>query len=253
MIKNKAEKELIQEGRTTNHSLKNKETTYISFKEATILSQIHISEMRHEINDKIRKQKLWRDNISRKHTFLGLLKSEINNLNVTSTLIYKKLKPVAVPQGGKCIFRKKDIKVEGPLGRLWLISYNLKRLNKVSTNKNVLLPTYHNTLQNIIDGVCYGYTLKLKIRGSGYKVIRCHGRSLTLRIGFSHVCRITIPSYINVSCHYKLHLIICESISKSELFNFGNKLKSLRKRNAYRAKGIFEVGEPLPNKTPGKA
>jgi large subunit ribosomal protein L6 len=156
-----------------------------------------------------------------------------------------------LPEGVNCRFLDWQIEVKGPLGAIYLDTYNIKSIHNPLKN-NPYIITYNTLLQNAIDGVGYGFIMKLKLRGSGYKVLSLQENKLVLRMGYSHLCNIIIPYNIKVVFH-KSGQILCQGISKSKLTQFGTNLKKIRKRSPYRAKGIFEVGEPLPNKLPGKA
>jgi ribosomal protein L6P/L9E len=183
----------------------------------------------------------------------------IDKLTIDSNHSHKRLKKIVIPKGVACYFRHHQIQVTGPLGTLYLNIDPLKKSHPTKTSstdttrsKNILIPTYHRLVLNAIQGVYYGYILKLRVKGSGYKIVNCSNGQLTLRLGHSHLCRISIPKHIQVICN-RFQQILCYSISKDRLHKFGDKLKKMRKRNPYRAKGVFEVSEPTPNKAPGKA
>jgi large subunit ribosomal protein L6 len=186
----------------------------------------------------------------KKNWLYGLRPSDIIGLKEIVNP-FKKLRPVVVPEGVSCKFRSYQIEVIGPLGTIYLDTVMLRR-EHVAGKMNRLIPTFQKLLENAILGVYYGFILKLKVRGSGFKVIRCRGRTLTLRVGYSHQCNLTIPPEISAVCT-KYNQILCHGTIKSRLTKFAEHVKRIKKRDAYRAKGIFQVGEALPNKTPGKA
>jgi ribosomal protein L6P/L9E len=166
---------------------------------------------------------------------------------------YKRIKPLVIPKDVVCKFTEWQIEVSGPLGTLYLDNWGLTNGASSSEQRKANIATFNKLVQNAVDGVSYGYVVKLKVRGSGYKVIRCKNRTLTLRIGHSHMCNLTIPAKVRAVQSTKFSQILCYGISKEKLSRFADRVKRLRKRTAYRAKGIFEVSEPLPNKSPGKA
>jgi len=171
----------------------------------------------------------------------------------------KKLSKLAIPQGVKCNFRKYQVEVIGPLGRIYLENLNLRKEEDRKYKQgnpegfvNPLIPTFHRMLENAVIGVYYGYVLKLKIRGSGYKVIGIKGRTITLRLGHSHTCSLTVPPMVRAVCN-RFNQILCYGLIKDKMTDFRERVLRLRQRNPYRAKGVFEVGEVLPAKVPGKA
>ena len=171
----------------------------------------------------------------------------------------KKVSKLTVPHGVTCNFRKYQIEVMGPLGRIYLENLNLRREESRKYKQsnpegfvNPLIPTFHRMLENAVIGVYYGYVLKLKIRGSGYKVIGIKGRTIILRLGHSHTCSLTVPPMVRAVCN-RFNQILCYGLIKDKMTDFRERVLRLRQRNPYRAKGVFEVGEVLPAKVPGKA
>lgn len=163
----------------------------------------------------------------------------------------KKKRKLTIPEGTSVHFSDSQIEVRGPLGALYFDTKQYKDLYEPNS-LNVLSNTYHKLIQNAIRGVTYGYIIKLKVKGTGYKVVKCEDGLLTVRLGHSHLSKITIPEHITVSFN-KLQQILCTGTSKQKLAEFAARVKRMRVRTAFRAKGIFEVSEPLPNKAPGKA
>ena len=163
----------------------------------------------------------------------------------------KKKRKLVIPEGTIVNFSASQIEVRGPLGALYFETKHYKDLYEPNT-PNVLSNTYHKLIQNAVKGVTYGYVVKLKVKGTGYKVIKCEDGLLTVRLGHSHLSKIKIPEHIEVSFN-KSQQILCTGTSKQKLAEFAARVKRMRVRTAFRAKGIFEVSEPLPNKAPGKA
>lgn len=170
---------------------------------------------------------------------------------VVEKKVTKRKKKLIIPEGTFVNFSATQIEVRGPLGALYFDTKHYKDLYEPNTT-NVLSNTYHKLVQNAIKGVTYGYVVKLRVKGTGYKVIKCLNGLLTIRLGHSHLSKIKIPDHITVSFN-KLQQILCTGTSKQKLAEFAARVKRMRVRTAFRAKGIFEVSEPLPNKAPGKA
>lgn len=134
------------------------------------------------------------------------------------------------------------IRVRGPLGTLYVDIYQW-------TPKTHSF--YHTALKNAIQGVSQGFFKKLKIQGSGYRVVLITETHLTLRLGYSHDTVISIPKNTIVRSN-RYNQLLCMSINKEALSVFCSQLKKLRTYNSYRQKGIFDLGKPIAVKQAGK-
>jgi large subunit ribosomal protein L6 len=147
-----------------------------------------------------------------------------------------------IPSEATLRIYKKCIEVRGPLGTL---HYNLHNWNSIS-NK-----THRTILQNAITGVTKGFLKKLKIQGSGYRVLSIEKNKLILKLGYSHDVHITIPEGITVRSN-KYNQVLCVGIDKQALSQFCANIEKARKYNVYKQKGIFPVNKTLVMKFPGK-
>ena len=109
---------------------------------------------------------------------------------------------------------------------------------------------YRALLQNMIVGVSEGFKKELEVIGVGYRA-NANGQMLELSLGFSHPFVFEIPSEIKVSAvseKGKAPLVTLESHDKQLVGQVAAKIRSLRKPEPYKGKGIRFVGEEIRRK-----
>ncbi|HEV8082929.1 MAG TPA: 50S ribosomal protein L6 [Chitinophagaceae bacterium] len=109
---------------------------------------------------------------------------------------------------------------------------------------------YRSLVNNMVQGVTEGYTKKLELVGVGYKA-SSQGNLLDLSLGYSHNILVEIPKELKVSTAQekgKNPVITLESIDKQLLGAVAAKIRSLRKPEPYKGKGVKFVGEVLRRK-----
>jgi len=113
---------------------------------------------------------------------------------------------------------------------------------------------YRSLLSNLVTGVTAGYKRDLELVGVGYKAANT-GNILDLALGYSHNIIFEIPSELKVTTlteKGKNPIISLEGIDKQLIGQVAAKLRSLRKPEPYKGKGVKYVGEVLRRKA-GKA
>lgn len=98
---------------------------------------------------------------------------------------------------------------------------------------------------NMIEGVEKGYEKKLEIQGVGYKVIQ-KGNDLELSLGFSHLVNFKAPKGITFSV--EKNIIIISGIDKQLVGQVAAEIRSKKKPEPYKGKGIRYVGEHVRRK-----
>jgi large subunit ribosomal protein L6 len=175
-------------------------------------------------------------------------------------------KPVEIP-GGVTVTVSKDnvVTVKGPKGEL---KENIDRDIKVEIKDNTVefsRPTdqirhramhglYRSLISNMVKGVTEGFKKDLELVGVGYKAAS-QGNLLDLALGYSHNIVLEIPKELKVATVQekgKNPIISLESIDKQLLGQVCAKIRSLRKPEPYKGKGVKFVGEVLRRKA-GKA
>ncbi|MFC1600377.1 50S ribosomal protein L6 [Patescibacteria group bacterium] len=109
-----------------------------------------------------------------------------------------------------------------------------------------------NLIANMVEGVTKGYEKRLEIIGVGYKA-QPSGSKVTLNLGFSHPIEYVAPEGIKFELDKdKKNILIVSGISKQMVGEAAAKVRSYRKPEPYKGKGIRYEGEYVPRKT-GKA
>ena len=171
-------------------------------------------------------------------------------------------KPIDLVSGVTVTVDKANIvTIVGPKGKL---SQQVDVDFKVSSEENSLVverPTeqkrhkalhglYRSLLNNNVIGVSTGYKESLELVGVGYKVTNT-GNMLELSLGYSHGIYFQIPEEIKVATlteKGKNPTIILESIDKQLLGQITAKIRSFRKVEPYKGKGIRFTGEVVRRK-----
>jgi large subunit ribosomal protein L6 len=175
--------------------------------------------------------------------------------------------PITIPKGVTFTFSKENNKVtvKGPKGEL---HQNIDPDFKISQTDGTVLverPTeqkrhksmhglYRALIANMVEGVSNGYKHQLELVGVGYKAT-AQSNVLELSLGYSHNVFLAVPSEIKVVTQQEKGqnpTIILEGIDKQLIGQVAAKLKSLRKIEPYKGKGIRFTGEFVRRKA-GKA
>lgn len=107
--------------------------------------------------------------------------------------------------------------------------------NKETILAKALWGTYASHVKNMVTGVSVGFTKKLIIEGVGYKVA-LNGEALDLDIGFSHKVSVKIPAGVTVVV--EKNLITITGFDKEKVGEFAAKIRSYKKTEPYKGKGI---------------
>ena len=169
--------------------------------------------------------------------------------------------PVEIPQGVEINVEKGLVTVKGPKGELTqnidaAISVevegnevNVKRHTEQKDHK-AKHGLYRSLIANMMEGVSKGYTTKQELVGVGYRASN-QGQKLELLLGFSHAIVFELPAEIKVSCESergKNPIVTLESHDKQLIGHVAAKIRSFRKPEPYKGKGIKFVGEQLRRK-----
>ncbi len=103
-------------------------------------------------------------------------------------------------------------------------------------------------LQNAVTGVSKSWEKKLEVIGTGYRV-RLQGRDLVFDVGYSHP--VTFKGVENVQYGVQAGVVTISGADRQLVGEIANKIKSIRKPDPYKGKGIRYEGEVLKLK-PGK-
>lgn len=170
--------------------------------------------------------------------------------------------PIEIPSGVKVDIKGNTVIVKGPKGELTQ-TVNPELEVKVEDNHIVITrPSddrehraqhglYRALIHNMVVGVSTGYRKEMELVGVGYRAAAT-GQVLELSLGFSHAIYIKLPAEVKVEAkteRNKNPLIILESDDKQLLGQVCAKIRSLRKPEPYKGKGIKFVGEVIRRKS----
>lgn len=173
---------------------------------------------------------------------------------------------ITIPAGVTInVTKENEVVVKGPKGELkQLIDKDIQ----VKVEDGTLMVTrpddqiknramhglYRSLISNMVKGVTEGFTKKLELVGVGYKAANT-GNILDLALGFSHNIIVEVPKELKVSTETLKGanpMITLEGSDKQLLGQVAAKIRSLRKPEPYKGKGVKYQGEYIRRKA-GKA
>jgi large subunit ribosomal protein L6 len=123
--------------------------------------------------------------------------------------------------------------------KLWITDFSR---SKTSFNNLMYILMLQASL-----GVLIGYRKQLNVVGIGYQAEIQKGNVLILKLGFSHLVRIKVPQYLEISCP-KPRIILLKGINLQKINNFAYVIRQLKLPSAYKEKGIYLSGELVVTK-----
>ena len=172
-------------------------------------------------------------------------------------------KPILIPEGVEVKIEGRKITIKGPKGELEFgIRPEIKvevRTGQIFVVPQIKIETKQTRafwgltralLQNMINGVSFGYEKKLEIEGVGYRA-NLEGQDLVLNIGFTHQVKIKAPAGIKLSVDK--NTITVSGIDKGLVGEIAAKIRKAREPEPYKGKGIRYLGEQIRRKVGKKA
>ena len=172
--------------------------------------------------------------------------------------------PVAIPKGVKASVSGRTLVVEGPLGKLQHVLHPSVSVAvdaaagtlQVSRDGDARIArSVHGLTRalaaNMVEGVSKGFEKKLEIVGVGY-LAAIQKNTLQLRVGFANELQVEIPAGLQVACPDQTHITI-KGIDKQLVGQFAAEVRSLRKPEPYKGKGIRYEGEAVRRKVGKRA
>ncbi len=101
--------------------------------------------------------------------------------------------------------------------------------------------TTRSRINNMVKGLSVGFTRNLEIRGVGYKAAMS-GKILTMSLGFSHEIKLVIPSDVELKVEKQTQIEI-SGVDIQKVSKVAAEIRSLRKPEPYKGKGVRYVGE----------
>ncbi len=165
-------------------------------------------------------------------------------------------KPIPVPAKTTVSVESGRVLVKGPLGELSRPFH--ANLNASVGESEVLLTPKRNDsatkalwgsqashLKNMIEGVTKGFEKKLEIEGVGYR-FELTGDKLKLSIGFSHPVLLGIPE--GIAAKVEKSILTISGTDKEKVGQFAAVVRSMKKPEPYKGKGIHYIGEVIRRK-----
>ena len=161
---------------------------------------------------------------------------------------------ISIPEKVKVVLSGDMLSIEGPLGKKSLnIDLNIFDLNinegkeisikpkKVDQNTKRLWGMNRSLINNAVIGSSSGYSKTLELVGVGYRAA-LKGNQLNLQLGYSHDINFDIPEGIKINVEKQTTLNITGA-DKQQVGEVASKLKTFRKIEPYKGKGIREKGQ----------
>ena len=169
--------------------------------------------------------------------------------------------PITVPSGVELSIQGNVVSVKGPKGELTqevdeVISMeyadNVLTLSRPNDDKEVRSKhgLYRALVQNMVVGVSEGYKVQLQMVGVGFRAA-AQGQQLNLSLGYSHPIIIELPKEVKLEAETKkgeAPLVTLSSHDKQLLGTVASKIRSLRKIEPYKGKGVRFLGEQIRRK-----
>jgi len=155
--------------------------------------------------------------------------------------------PILIPKDVSVDIGDAVVKIKGPKGELEQ-SYG-KQLsifiedNKIKINTNIqskhtyaLSGTIRSLLANMVQGVSSGFEKKLLLVGVGYKA-QVTNNQMTLNLGYSHPINYAIPKDISIEAPTQTEIVI-RGIDKQKVGQIASEIRSFRRPEPYKGKGV---------------
>lgn len=167
-------------------------------------------------------------------------------------------KPISVPAGVEVKIENEAVIVKGPKGELKQeLHPRIKvakdeegiKVNVDSTKDKFgrsLWGLFRNLIKNMVLGVTVGFEKKLEINGVGYRVA-LQGGKVILNVGFSHPVEYSLPK--GISAAVEKNVITISGIDKQLVGEVAAQIRSVRKPEPYKGKGIKYIDEVIRRKS----
>lgn len=165
-------------------------------------------------------------------------------------------KPIILPPNTEVNVSGGNLSVRGPLGEISRpLHHDLEvKVNgnevsvvpkKMTLSSRALWGTYASHIGNMVSGVNKPFEKKLILEGIGFKS-EVSGNNINLALGFSHPVIVPIPTGLKVTA--EKNVITVSGSNKEDVGQFASKLRSLKKPEPYKGKGMRYSDEIIRRK-----
>lgn len=169
--------------------------------------------------------------------------------------------PITVPSGVELSIQGNVVTVKGPKGELTQevdekisLDYtdSVLTLSRPNDDKDIRAKhgLYRALISNMVVGVSEGYKVQLQMVGVGYRA-SAQGQQLSVSLGYSHPIIMELPKEVKLEAETKkgeAPLVTLSSHDKQLLGTVAAKVRSLRKIEPYKGKGVRFLGEQVRRK-----
>jgi large subunit ribosomal protein L6 len=166
---------------------------------------------------------------------------------------------ISIPEKVKAVLSGNVLNIEGPLGKkslnIDLDMFNLDvtegkeisiKPKKIDKDSKRLWGMNRSLINNAVIGSSTGYEKILELVGVGYRAA-LKGKILNLQLGYSHDINFEIPDGIKIVVE-KQNIVKVSGSDKQHVGMVVSKIKSFRKPEPYKGKGIREQGQYILRK-----
>lgn len=165
--------------------------------------------------------------------------------------------PVTIPAGSTLTQTGQNVTVKGPKGELNFTlpdavtgklegtEFTVSPVEGEKTAK-AMWGMARTMVFNMIEGVTNGFKKELELRGVGYRA-QMKGNDLSMQLGFSHDINYTPPAGIKITAPKPTEIVV-EGIDKQQVGQVAAVIRSYRKPEPYKGKGVRYVGEYVRSK-----
>jgi large subunit ribosomal protein L6 len=168
-------------------------------------------------------------------------------------------KPIALPAGVKYTVSENGntVLVEGPKGKVSAmlpggITLVQKDGNLITERQNDKQAAFHGLARalvfNAVTGVTTGWTKDIDIVGIGYRAELKGKNMVVFTLGYSHPIEFPLPTGISVEIDPKQTHLTISGIDRQKVGQIAADMRSLRKPDPYKNKGVRYTGEKLKKK-----
>lgn len=163
--------------------------------------------------------------------------------------------PIEVPDGVKIGIEPGRLNVTGPKGELSVpvpdgvaaeLEERTLRITCPDASKAAMQGLTRALANNSVQGVTQGFKKRLEIVGVGYRAQKV-GRVLSLQLGYSHPIEVLLPDGVEASIEGNTKIEL-SGIDKQVVGQVAASIRSLRKPDPYKQKGVRYEGERLRSK-----
>jgi len=167
--------------------------------------------------------------------------------------------PVPVPAGVKVQIAGGKVRVEGPKGKLELEPHRIMQISHDEAGKAIVVKRpdderlsralhglTRSLIANMVEGVTKGFEKRLKIEGIGYQA-RMDKKAVVLTVGYANAVEMTPPEGVTVELPDPTTIVV-RGADKQKVGQFAAEVRSVRKPEPYKGKGIRYDGEQVRRK-----